>query len=410
MPAARFVGSLLRRGAARWAMVTTAVVLIALSFRGAWSHTAALATLERSRTVAPREAQWSTGQPRRFSLGRVTVPVGGVVRIEACGRASAPRGVSLSLVRASGPTVTVALSVDGSFSPRCLVGHHRALHGGDFDASITAHSPRELTEVEVRTGGFLGLRALWPLVLFALGLAMVVFASTLSRRETRTADPTDDRHTVELAERANPLVIVALALVLPQVGAAVGAFVSGDMALKMLASLAGQHVALVIVSLVCLGGWRDGGLERMGLRPISWRWAGIAVLSALGLVALAAGVSVGLDVRDTPLARELSRAPMRVVIAWASFGAPLSEELLYRGVLLATFSRVGPRSAVLAQAVIFTAMHAVQLQGAWLGLVPIAAVGLVNGWLRWKSDSLVAPWIVHTVYNGALVASAITSV
>jgi membrane protease YdiL (CAAX protease family) len=58
-------------------------------------------------------------------------------------------------------------------------------------------------------------------------------------------------------------------------------------------------------------------------------------------------------------------------------------------------------------ALFFTAMHAMQLQGAWLGLVPIAAVGLVNGWLRWTTRGVVVPWAVHTLYNGALALAAL---
>jgi membrane protease YdiL (CAAX protease family) len=56
---------------------------------------------------------------------------------------------------------------------------------------------------------------------------------------------------------------------------------------------------------------------------------------------------------------------------------------------------------------VFVAVHAMQLEGAWLGLVPIAAVGLTNGVLRWRTRGLVVPWAVHTLYNAVLALTAL---
>jgi membrane protease YdiL (CAAX protease family) len=52
-------------------------------------------------------------------------------------------------------------------------------------------------------------------------------------------------------------------------------------------------------------------------------------------------------------------------------------------------------------------MHAQQLEGAWLGLLPIGLLALANGWLRVRTRGLSAPWLVHTAYNAALVFSVL---
>ena len=69
--------------------------------------------------------------------------------------------------------------------------------------------------------------------------------------------------------------------------------------------------------------------------------------------------------------------------------------------------RLGSTRAIFLQAVVFTLPHALQLRGALWGLIPIAALGLTNGWLRRASGGLAAPWLLHSIYNGALIAASL---
>ncbi|MEZ4409858.1 MAG: type II CAAX endopeptidase family protein [Polyangiales bacterium] len=424
MPTARFDASAPHPRAARWPVVALALALLGASFWGAWRQSGALAAVETARTLTPAASQWTTGPGASLDLGAVTAPVDGVVRVEACGRDRAPEGVRVSVRVGGGALTTAPLTDEGSFSPRCVTAHRRVARGGRAAVSLTAASPASITEVVLRAGGALGPRAAWPTLSLIAALALIVFAPTLLRRRPPSPEVADDAAPyrevpreepfeppppVPLALRWNPLVIVALALFVPQVAAVLASLAVHGGAQRVLAGLAAQHVAMVALSAWLLGAFSRDGFEAAGFGPVAPRWLGRAVVCAAGLVVFAAAVSAGLDVRDSPLARELARAPMRAVIAWASLGAPLSEEMLYRGAIYASFSRRGPQAAALAQAAIFTAMHAMQLQGALLGLAPIAAVGLVNGWLRWRTNGLVAPWLVHTLYNGALVASVIAS-
>jgi membrane protease YdiL (CAAX protease family) len=64
---------------------------------------------------------------------------------------------------------------------------------------------------------------------------------------------------------------------------------------------------------------------------------------------------------------------------------------------------------VLGQGLLFAGAHAMQLQGALVGLVPILGVGLAAGFWRARTGGLAAPWVVHAVYNGTLVLSVFAS-
>src|SRR5262249_23702149 len=80
------------------------------------------------------------------------------------------------------------------------------------------------------------------------------------------------------------------------------------------------------------------------------------------------------------------------------------EEAFFRGFLFAAFrSRTTPAVAVVATALAFGFFH-------WISLSPFAAerfvsstlVGLVLGWLRWRTGSLLPGILVHILHNGLL--------
>jgi membrane protease YdiL (CAAX protease family) len=105
------------------------------------------------------------------------------------------------------------------------------------------------------------------------------------------------------------------------------------------------------------------------------------------------------NAHETEMGQLVERMPVRYAIGFGALLAPFSEELFFRGVFYGAFAKHSKWFGVLGSAVLFTAAHYLQLAGAALGLVPIAAVGLANGWLRAQSGGITQPWIVHTVYN-----------
>ena len=82
------------------------------------------------------------------------------------------------------------------------------------------------------------------------------------------------------------------------------------------------------------------------------------------------------------------------------------EEYVFRGVGFGLVSSVaGPMVAVVATALAFGLAH-----GLVLGLPVLTLFGAVLGWLRWKTDSLYPPMILHGIFNaGALIAAVAVS-
>ena len=78
--------------------------------------------------------------------------------------------------------------------------------------------------------------------------------------------------------------------------------------------------------------------------------------------------------------------------------APVTEEVLFRGFLLPSWSRswLGPIGAVAATSLIFGAMH---IQYGICGMIAVGLAGGVYGWLRLRSGSLLPPILAHCVGN-----------
>ena len=82
--------------------------------------------------------------------------------------------------------------------------------------------------------------------------------------------------------------------------------------------------------------------------------------------------------------------------------APVTEELIFRGVLFKAISdaRPGPIGAVILTSVIFTASH---YQYGILDLIPIFIGAFYWGWVRYKTGSTILPIVMHMFANGIAV-------
>jgi membrane protease YdiL (CAAX protease family) len=205
-----------------------------------------------------------------------------------------------------------------------------------------------------------------------------------------------------------------------------GAFTLGQLGfglgLTLLASigagaLTGYNVALssvpILVAALIAAGWRPGRAgtlgdagERLGLDGNS-RTAPRALLCGLGLVpvmwlgvfALAAFSPFETSPWTSPYMDLLIDGGIdtwRLMAIEAGVGAPIFEELAFRGVLFAALrSRMGFVPAAGASAVIFALGHPYDLAG----LLTITWIGLVLAWLYERTGSLVACMAAHSAYN-----------
>jgi CAAX protease family protein len=95
----------------------------------------------------------------------------------------------------------------------------------------------------------------------------------------------------------------------------------------------------------------------------------------------------------------LARGPdWALAAAIIGIGAPLSEELLFRGFLLSALAgtRLGFWGAALIATSLWTAMHAGY---SLIGIVEVFTIGLFLSWLLWRTGSLRVAIFCHAIYN-----------
>jgi hypothetical protein len=205
------------------------------------------------------------------------------------------------------------------------------------------------------------------------------------------------------------VLIVVSALV---VGAALGAVVPLGVpdapAWRAVLSLLGFQAT--IIAAVLLAARRRGG-SRAGvllLRPVAGGTREIVrALAALLAVAgcFAAGVYL-LDrealIRDLAPAAELLRSTAwPAALVAIGLGAPLAEELLFRGFLFSALagSRLGIVGTTLVTNALWTALHA--HYSPW-GLAEVFLIGLILSWALVRTRSVLTPIAYHAIYNTAL--------
>lgn len=139
------------------------------------------------------------------------------------------------------------------------------------------------------------------------------------------------------------------------------------------------------------------GFRSVGWRPVLW--------GTLGTVAVSVAVSqVGLEPQGVKQAMKIAHGPAALFIGLALLAvlAPLVEELIFRGLLYGWLAaRWGAGVAVIGSSVAFAAAH-VELVHAVL----VLPLGLVFGWLRWRSGSLWPSLVAHMANNGLAVLAA----
>jgi membrane protease YdiL (CAAX protease family) len=132
---------------------------------------------------------------------------------------------------------------------------------------------------------------------------------------------------------------------------------------------------------------------------------GFLVICALGvdLIARLAGhVIVPAFVFDTLRSASAAHA-LPLFLAAVGLVAPLSEELTVRGFLYCGFatSRLGPAGAILLTSALWASIH---VQYDWFFIGEVFALGVILGWMRYRSGSTWLTVILHGAYNLIAVA------
>jgi membrane protease YdiL (CAAX protease family) len=163
-----------------------------------------------------------------------------------------------------------------------------------------------------------------------------------------------------------------------------------------------------------LAGWPLYATSRWGNGPridlhlrLSWsdvRWGVLAGIVGLFMAAIVAVITTLFVGEFTSLAAEAAEelvdsasfASLFIFAVMLMVGAPIAEELAFRGLLFGALQRrgVGAAWTIIITAVIFAGFHFEPTR-----FFVLLAPGLVFGFVRWKTGSLGAAMVAHGVNN-----------
>lgn len=176
-------------------------------------------------------------------------------------------------------------------------------------------------------------------------------------------------------------------------------FLPGRPVLTILAVFYGLGFCAVALAIAPLG---RAALPALGIRPAHWR---PIVLGVIGTVALSVAVSqLGIEPKAmkeaVDIAREPGAVPRSLVIL--ALLAPAVEELVFRGLLYGWIAgRWGTIAAWLASSIAFAVAHYEPAH-----IILVLPLGLLFGYLRRRTDSLLPSLVAHIVNNGFAVLAA----
>ncbi len=222
---------------------------------------------------------------------------------------------------------------------------------------------------------------------------------------------TDGRWPALLATSVT-VAIVGISLVTAQVLVAAAATVGGipgglpGPAATVL-FLLGMQATMIMLTLVAAGLDGKSASTRLALAasPLGGRALAEAVTAAIVLVALYTAIVTATGLTDIvtdlrPFIGLMQSPVWPLAVLTVAVGAPISEEMLFRGYLLPALarSRLGMRGAALLSTLAWTGLHAGYSAA---GMVEVFLIGLYFCWLLWRSGSLRLPIACHVAVNSA---------
>lgn len=104
-----------------------------------------------------------------------------------------------------------------------------------------------------------------------------------------------------------------------------------------------------------------------------------------------------------------SRLSMVLLVLFAGFLGPLSEEIVFRGFLMPLLVRsAGVVAGIAVTALLFALLHGPEYQWSWRHIILIFFAGAVFGWVRHWTRSTLAAAFIHCTYNLTFVTALIS--
>lgn len=144
--------------------------------------------------------------------------------------------------------------------------------------------------------------------------------------------------------------------------------------------------------------------DYLALRWPSWRYLLIGIVALVALVMGWEGVSYAMGRESSAefmvgvMKSARAESALWLLVVAFCMVAPLTEELLTRGFLFRGWSEsvLRPAGAIVLSSLVWTAMH---LQYDWFFFAEIFSIGLLFGYLRYRSGSIWLTVILHGLNN-----------
>lgn len=161
----------------------------------------------------------------------------------------------------------------------------------------------------------------------------------------------------------------------------------------------GLDAILVVIAAGMLGGIKRSQFDPRRVPAVWWGWALFALIVAIPINLAYHGAVISLlGLEDTvQMTKPFVETgyPLWVAMLCIVVQPAVIEELGFRGVIQGRLSKViGQRESWIIVALSFGIIHL-----AWLSMPYLAALGLVLGWLRLRSGSLLPPMLLHALHN-----------
>ncbi len=161
-------------------------------------------------------------------------------------------------------------------------------------------------------------------------------------------------------------------------------------------------------------GWRTTYLLRGG-KLVEWLYWVPAILlvgSSMWMVAheiIIIGKNLWLESiqfdRAIEFKRQLDALPLLFVLAVFAFTPALCEEWFFRGFVLSSLRKNGKWRAILGSAILFGLMHVLTSNIlAVERFLPTTFIGVILGWIAWRTQSLWPGMLLHAVHNSLLLS------
>ncbi len=179
---------------------------------------------------------------------------------------------------------------------------------------------------------------------------------------------------------------------------------------RVAASLFAFQIVTVVSVLLVNALWRRFAgttFLHFGMPPGGIKTLALAVLALISFATFFATLVFAFDpdaLRHDlqPFAEMMKSRTWWLILVAAGIGAPLAEELLFRGLVFGVLRRspLGFIGAAIITAASWAVLHA---NYSVYGLAAITFIGLYLAWLRERTGTLVTPMVCHGLYNTSII-------